>query len=114
MLDRETGLPIYGLGCVVDGELLGREEGYNARIKEHIAAHGPPASSFKKYERELFDLKAYFEERARTEEPIRLEEDGPEVRSPDESYGIRLAARTGTNGRGEPTRYSVYLGIANK
>jgi hypothetical protein len=48
-LDKETGLPYRVIaGCVVDDGIVGREQGHDETIREHIKAHGLPASSFKK------------------------------------------------------------------
>jgi hypothetical protein len=92
-IDRETGLYFSSFGCVIDDEIEGRVEGHNAKIAEHIRAHGPPKNSFKRWEKELFALKDYFEERCLTEKPIRLTAGGRAVSSPDGEYLVRLVKR---------------------
>jgi hypothetical protein len=83
-LDRKTGLPRQAIaGCVMDDAILGRAAGHNDRIAEYIREHGPPSNSFKRWEKELFDLKGYYESRLKAERPHRLASGGPVVRSPD-------------------------------
>lgn len=105
LLDRESGLPRSGLGCVRDNETEGLRDGHNRRILEYIQENGHPAGSFKKHEHVLFNLKEHFEDRARTEAPIALVPDGPEVRSPDDCYGIRLVIEAGPEPDGRSTRW---------
>ena len=77
-LDRETGLPFTIVAaCVVDDQTCGRERGHDARIREHIKVHGLPAGSFKKWEKELFELKEYYNARTQTAKPIPLAPGGP-------------------------------------
>jgi hypothetical protein len=102
-LDRETGLYHSGFGCVVDGEIIGRVEGHNARIAEHIRKHGPPKNSFKPWEKELFGLKEYFESRCRTGAPTRLTVGGPAAISPDKGYTVKLVKRPDKTLEGQPT-----------
>jgi hypothetical protein len=92
-IDRETGLYHVGFGCVIDDEIIGRVEGHNARIAEYVRDHGPPKNSFKPWEKELFELKEYFEGRSRTEKPIRITVGGPEARSPDGRFVFKLVKR---------------------
>ncbi len=66
-LDRETGLYRWSFGCVIDDEIEGHVEGYNARVSEFIRDHGLPKNSFKPWEKELFGLADYFEKRSRRE-----------------------------------------------
>jgi hypothetical protein len=103
-IDRETGLYHSGFGCVVDDEIRGQVEGYNARVREYIRDHGPPKNSFKPWEKELFGLKTYFEDRARTEKPIRLTAGAGAVSSPDGKYKVWLTNEPGDNGFGRPIR----------
>jgi hypothetical protein len=89
-IDRETGLFYTGFGCVVDDQIIGRVEGHNARIEEYIRSHGLPKNSLKPWEKELFGLKEYFENRKLSEKPIRLMVGAPEARSPDGNHVVRL------------------------
>jgi hypothetical protein len=94
-LDRETGLPYEPIaGCVVDDTILGRANGHNARIKESIAAHGLPANSFKRWEKDLFDLKGYVETHLKAGPAVPLKVDGPAAKSPDGKHSIRVAKVT--------------------
>ena len=68
-LDRETGLPYDGFGCVVDDKILGRTDGHNDRIMESIKANGLPKGSFKRWEKELFGLEDYVESRRNATNP---------------------------------------------
>jgi hypothetical protein len=89
-LDRKTGLPEKGIaGCVVDDTIMGRGAGHNARIAEYIKEHGLPSNSFKRWEKELFDLKTYYESRTEAERPHRLTRGDPALRSPDGRYTFR-------------------------
>ena len=61
-LDRETGLPFEPVaGCVVNETIHGRAAGHNDRIREFIAERGLPRNSFKRWEKDLFDLKGYYD-----------------------------------------------------
>jgi hypothetical protein len=111
-IDRETGLYHSGFGCVIDDEIVGRVEGYNARVREHIRDNGALKNSFKPWEKELFGLKTYFEDRTRTEKPTRLI-DGAAVSSPDGKYSVRLISRPGVNRFGEPFK-NISLVISDK
>jgi hypothetical protein len=95
-LDRETGHYYSGFGCVVDGEIIGRVEGHNARIAEYIRQHGPPKNSFKPWEKELFGLKTYFEGRIRTERPTRLIVGGAAAVPPQGQDTVKLVNRRDT------------------
>jgi hypothetical protein len=88
-LDRETGLPYSGFGCVVDDKILGRTEGHNDRIMESIKAHGLPKGSFKPWEKELFGLKDYVESRKKRDKPEIVTVNGPALKSPDGIYTIK-------------------------
>jgi hypothetical protein len=101
--DRQTGLPLEWIGgCAIDPSLLGRTDGHNDRIREAIAAHGPPANSFKRWDKELFDLKGYCARRRESVAPHRLCADGPALKSPDGRFTVRpVKTRVeGPNGRG--------------
>ncbi len=109
-LDRETGLPYEAIAaCVVDNAILGRADGHNSRIKEHIAAHGLPANSFKRWEKDLFDLKSYTETRLKTEAAILLKVDGPAVKSPDGKHSARVAKVTENWLDGKPYEHVVLI-----
>ena len=80
---------------MIDDDIVGRVEGHNARVVKHVRGHGPPKNSFKPWEKELFALKDYFEDRCRTERPIRLTAGSQAVASPDGEYAIKLVKRQG-------------------
>ena len=89
-VDRETGLPMEWIGgCAIGPTLFGRIAGHNDRVKEHVKVHGLPAGSFKRWDRELFDLKGYFAHQIESEEPHRLAAGGPPLKSPDGEFTIR-------------------------
>jgi hypothetical protein len=118
-LDRETGLPYRAIaGCIIDDEIIGRARGHNERIAEHIKAHGPPSSSFKPWEKELFGLKAYFNERLQVATPQPLDADGPALRSPDGRYSVRAVKVTSEEkGRRKSERMAVEVrtnGVAHE
>jgi hypothetical protein len=88
-VDRKTGLPFtFIAGCEVDDRILGREQGHDARIREHIKVHGLPASSFKKWEKELFDLKGFYNVQTKTAKSAPLAVGGPMHVSPDGKYTV--------------------------
>ena len=88
-LDKDTGLPFrFIAGCVIDDQIVGREQGHDAKIREHIKLHGLPASSFKRWQKELFALKEYYIARTKTEKPIPLAVGGPECVSVDEKVTV--------------------------
>ena len=99
-LYRKTGVPCAVIaGCVVNQTLLGRAVGHDDRINEYILERGPPISSFKRWEKDLFDLKGYFEKRTKTEKPHRLTLNGPAAVSRDGESAIWLVnTRTGLDG----------------
>jgi hypothetical protein len=95
-LDRETGLPkVQIAGCEVDDSILGRAAGHNDLIREHIQRNGPPAYSFKRWERELFDLKSFFEGSPAVKAAI-----GDRPRwSPDGKYALQLVVQPEADGK---------------
>lgn len=105
-LDPETGLLFSSFGCVIDDELVGRVKGHNARIAEYIRDHGPPPNSFKPWQKELFGLNEYFENRCRTEQPIPMIVGGKAVVSPDGKYTVRVVKVPGRTPEGKPTESS--------
>jgi hypothetical protein len=107
-LDRETGLPQQPIaGCVVDNTIIGRAAGHNGRIKEFIAERGLPGNSFKRWEKELFDLKGYYGRRKKTERPIHLAFGGPVAKSPDGKYTLRLVTTPREQPKGEPLHVAL-------
>jgi hypothetical protein len=89
-LDQDTGLPYQRIaGCVVDRFSEGRAAGHNDRIGEYIKKHGYPDYSLKRWEKELFGLKDYYQARSKTEPSHRLTFGGPAMKSPDGKYTIR-------------------------
>ncbi|MDB5350116.1 MAG: hypothetical protein JWN86_1363 [Planctomycetota bacterium] len=100
-LDRDTGLPYEGIaGCEVDDEILGRAAGHNDRMLEHIKKNGPPGYSFKRWEKELFDLKGFYEPQSRDGKVHRLSLGDPAMKSPDGGVTIRAVKRTFTKDDG--------------
>jgi hypothetical protein len=90
-IDRETGLPYEIIaGCVVDRELLARARGHNDTIRKYIEGRGLPNKSFKRWDKELFDLKGYYETRIKTHQPQPLTAGHSAAKSPDARYAIRL------------------------
>ena len=82
-LDHATGLPYAQFGCVVTDEVRGRIAGHNSRINESIRQSGPPANSFQRWEKELFDLEGYCAKSLATTLPHPLTPGGPPLISPD-------------------------------
>jgi hypothetical protein len=108
-LDPETGLLFSSFGCVIDDELVGRVKGHNARIVEYIRDLGPPANSFKRWQKELFGLNEYFERRCRTEKPTPLIVGGKAVVSPDGKYTLRVVKVPGRTLEGKPTESTWFV-----
>lgn len=110
-LDRETGLPYNAIaGCVIDSGLVGRADGHDDRIKESIAAHGLPANSFKRWEKELCDLKGYVALRLEAGPAISLKVDGPPTKSPDGKHSVRAGKVTEKSVvDGKPHEYIVLI-----
>jgi hypothetical protein len=102
-VDEETGLPIHrvSMGCVICEGDRERVQGHNDRIEQSIRAHGLPANTLKPWEKELFHLKRYFDERSPTDGPKRLQAGGPAVVSPDGESSVRLIA--GVKDDGSPS-----------
>ncbi len=90
-LDRETGLLYKAIaGCVVDDQIRGRASGHNDRIAESIKEDGLPRNSFKRWEKELYNLEGTFQARAVGGRPRELTAGGPAVESPNGKFTIRL------------------------
>jgi hypothetical protein len=91
LLNRETGLPYkFVAGCVVNEEIEARTAGHNDTITKYIRERGLPRHTFKRWEKELFDLEGYRRSRLQTEKAYSLSPDGPGVNSADGKYTIRL------------------------
>ncbi len=109
-LDRKTGLPCQAIaGCVVGSTSRGRADGHNARIEEHIKAHGLPANSFKRWEKELLDLKGYIAVRLKAGPAVPLKVDGPAAKSPDGKHSVRAAKVTDKWLDGKPYDHVVLI-----
>ena len=93
MLDRETGLNIWGSGCCPDRGMEGYSAGFNWMVHQYIRWNGYPENSRKQWEDILFNLNAYFDERARTEEPVPMLVDGPPIKASDGNTHISLKYR---------------------
>jgi hypothetical protein len=126
-LDQETGLPKRPIArCVVGAEIFGREVGHNETIRKSITAHGLPSNSFKKWEKELFDLKGFWGRQMKTTQPIPLHAGGPLLKSPDGRFTIQpvkpeekgsdgvihhdLGLRVSGNGSGPRTEDIIWSG----
>lgn len=107
-LDRETGLPFEAIaGCDVRDDALGRAAGHNDRIREFIREHGYPGGSYKRWEKELFDLRGALAARASAGRTARLSVEDPPATSPggrstlelrrDETIDRRTAAPSTTS-----------------
>ncbi len=92
-LDRETGLTTWSVGCLVDNGIEGMAAGYNRIIRSYVRWKGPPSYSRKQWEKILFGLNRYFDDRAKREPPQRLVADGPPVLAPDGKTKIWLKSR---------------------
>jgi hypothetical protein len=109
-LDRETGLPREPIaGCVIDDGIVGRADGHNARVRESIAAHGLPANSFKRWEKELFDLKGYVASRLKAGPAVPLKVGGPAAKSPGDKHTARVAKVTEKGFDGKPYEHVVLI-----
>jgi len=90
-LNRETGLPYqFVAGCVVNREIEARTAGHNDRIRKYIAERGLPRNSFKRWDKELFDLNGYYKARLGTETAQSLALGRSVVKSDDGKYTMRL------------------------
>ena len=113
-LDRETGLPCSMIaGCVVDSTICGRGAGHNDRIRKFIAERGLPSNSFRRWEKDLFDLGGYYLKRSKTENPFRLTVGAPAVESLDGGYTLRLVTMSRRFRDGTVWKYSsVVISVA--
>lgn len=94
--DRETGLPLSAAGCLIDDEWRGRIAGNNERIADWIKTRGLPANSVKPWERQVFDIAAYFAECERRGAVLRLTPEGSPYVSPDGRLSIAVEHRRPT------------------
>jgi hypothetical protein len=91
-LDKDTGLPIQAIaGCVIDDGIIGRRAGHDDAVTAHIKLHGLPPNSFKRWEKDIFELKEFFDRESKTTPPTRLKDGGPTLKSPDGKFTIRPA-----------------------
>jgi hypothetical protein len=91
-LDRETGLTILSEGCVADQGMFAYADGYNRIVNLFIQLRGIPSNSRKPWDEILFRLNAYFDEREKTETPLKLIVDGKPVFTFDGKTRISLAS----------------------
>jgi hypothetical protein len=89
-IDRETGLPFEAIsGCFVNDWIVGRAYGHMARVKELLKVHGDPPNSFKRWERELFDLRGFVRVRSLATKPLSVKAGGSPIVSPDGAVTVR-------------------------
>jgi hypothetical protein len=98
-IDRDTGLPISVVDVNSDGALM-RTQGHNDHIEQYVRWNGPPKNSVKPWERELFNLKDFFDERTKIEAPKPLVDGGQALVAPDGKHCVRPVA--GRSGDGTP------------
>lgn len=93
-LDRDTGLRYQAIaGCVVDDAVLGRSRGHNDTIRKFIATKGLPTNSFKRWEKDVFALREYFENAAKGAPQFPLAAGDFGHSSPNEEFSVRLVRR---------------------
>src|SRR4029079_8397779 len=66
------------------------------RIEAYIKEHGLPANSFKRWEKELFDLRGFFESQVKVTSPVSLAARGPAAKSPDGGWEVGLGDQSFT------------------
>jgi hypothetical protein len=109
-LNKETGLPNRAIaGCVIDMSIRARSEGHNDRIRQYIEENGVPSYSRKKWERELYDLKAYFKERTKKENPNLLEINGSKITSSNNKYSLHLEDTSNKDKTDFPFDFTIFL-----
>jgi hypothetical protein len=112
-VDRETGLRYHPIaGCLVDDAIVDRTNGHNEQILESIRTAGLPANSLKPWRDDLFNLRPFFETRARSGPPVGVNLDGPAAASPDGKYSIRRVRRTFQKDDGSPGEGSAFVIVA--
>ena len=113
-LDCETGLPYKAIaGCVIDESILGRTEGHASRIRQAFKAGQIPANSLKAWEKELFNLKAFFEAESASRKPQPLEPNGAWVESPS-GDALRVATEMKVIGDRPHTNLTVEVRSGGK
>ena len=113
-LDWKTGIPFEAIAdCEADNAIVGRADGNNARINEFIAVHGLPSNSFKRWEKDLFDLWGFYEKQSEKQRPFRLTLRGPAAKSADGKYTMRLAKYQHKLLNGTPSEHlSIVISVA--
>jgi hypothetical protein len=98
--DRDTGLPIHGVGWSYGMQRGGceRVHGHNDRIAQYIRWHGLPKNTLKPWEKELFNLANFFDDRSRSIVPRKLFAGGPAAVSPHGKTSVRLVADVHNDG----------------
>ncbi len=98
-VDRVTGLPVkWFWGCQIEAGEQERVHGHNLRVAQYIRWHGLPKNSFKRWEKELFDLANYFDTQSRIETPKRLCAGGTVLVAPDGKTRVEPLSRRGDDG----------------
>lgn len=88
--DQDTGLPFRPIyGCVMEEGDLERERGHNDHIAQYVRWHGLPRNTLKPWEKELFDLKHWFDGQSQIDPPTRLLAGGETVVSPNGTNSVR-------------------------
>jgi hypothetical protein len=93
ILDQETGLRAWGLDCTADRGMEGVADGYNRIVRLWVHLKGSPPYSRKQWERILFQLTEYFDNRSQTEPPERLVVDGAPILASDGTTKVFLRFR---------------------
>ena len=96
-IDRETGLYFEPIPPVGDYDYIihdKRVQSHNETIKKYIKDNGIPKNSFKPWEKQLFNLRAFYEAQSQINQAIHLDLGGAEVVSPEGKYGLKLEMRT--------------------
>ena len=90
-IDRDTGLLFTSIdGLVGHASEPGRIEGHNDHVAQYIRWNGLPENSLKPWERELFNLARFFDDRSQHATPTRLLAGAAAVVSPDGRNSVRL------------------------
>ena len=98
-VDQNTGLPIYHIsGCVIGERDLERIEGHNDHIAQYVRWHGLPKNTLRPWEKVLFNLKRFFDDRSLHDAPKRLLAGGPPLISPDCRNSVQLVAGRNDSG----------------
>ncbi len=98
-IDENTGLLLHwAYGCRPDQCDLELVKGHNDRVAQYIRWHGLPRNTLKPWEKELFHLKPFFDNRSPPDSLARLVANGPRLVSPDGRNSVRLVARLNADG----------------